>query len=201
MNLGKIDLYFDSNTENPVGAMADRGINLQIVKIGRLLFKSSSQEIDFLMAHELMHIKHNDFLKDLGFVCSKSFLYVIFLLSFPLFYSIPLILLTNGLASLFFDALSRRYEKQADEGALDFLQTSTGMIQFAYTELRRNLFVKYLSIEELKELYPKLSLERQALNISEITPIWNNRYNFSHPHLTDRLKMGLDFVPKAQISQ
>ena len=110
-------------------------------------------------------------------------------------------MLTNGVASLFFRLLSRRQEKQADEGALDFLQTNTGMIKFCYDHLCHSLSIKYSSIEELKKLNPHLSIETIEEIKSKITPIGTGRYDFSHPPQTERLAMALAFVPKAQTPQ
>ena len=111
MGLGKIDLYFNSDIEDPVLAQAFRGMNHQKIEIGHGIhgiFEDSPEKIDWLLAHELMHIKHNDPLKDLCFSWSQSILYVSFLLALPWLYSIPLIMLTNGVASLFFNALCRK---------------------------------------------------------------------------------------------
>ncbi len=196
-NLGKIDLYFHSNTEHLLHSQALQVKNKNIIEIGHVIFESSFEEIDFTMAHELMHIKHNDYLKELGFSCSKSILYVFFLLSLPWIYSIPLILLTNGVASLLFNAIRRKYEAEADKGALDFLQTNTGMIKFTSNALWRNLALKDLSIERLKKIYPDLSLEILDKAKSEITHIGNDRCDFDHPSYTERLALALAFVPKA----
>jgi hypothetical protein len=199
-NLGKIDLYFDPNTKNPVLAQAYQVKNNSI-EIGHEIFEYSSEAIDWLVAHELMHIKHNDCLKELGFSCSTSILYVIFLLVLPWFYSIPLILLTNGVASLFFNTIRKKHEEEADKGAIDFLQTNTGMIKFISAELWRNLDFKYAPIELWQKFNPHVSLERVEKIKSVITHIGNYRCDFDHPPLTERLAMALDFVPKAQLSQ
>jgi Zn-dependent protease with chaperone function len=125
-------------------------------------------------------------------------IHFIFLLSLPWICSIPLILLTNGIAALFFSSLQRRQEKQADEGALDFLQTNKGMIEFTNDELFQHLQRKHSSNEDLKTWYPEIP---EDVIRSEITPTGNNRYDFSHPPLTERFAMALAFVPKAQVSQ
>ncbi len=200
MGLGKIDLYFNSDIEDPVLAQAFRGMNHQKIEIGHVIFAHSSEAIDCILAHELMHIKHNDCLKDLGFSCSKSILYVSFLLALPWLYSIPLIMLTNGVASLFFNALSRSYEIEADQGALNFLNTNTGMIKFTYETIWGNLGFKYLSIARLKNINPSLSLKTIESGKSKITPMGNDRDNFTHSPLTERLTMAVAFVPKAQSS-
>jgi Zn-dependent protease with chaperone function len=206
MNLGQIDLYYNDVKENSTGmaqsyATAYLGISKSSIDITRKIFEYSSEEINFIIAHELMHIKHNDPLKTLGFLFSSSILYFLFLRSFPLLYSIPLIMLTNGVASLFFRLLSRKQEKQADEGALDLLQTNTGMIKWIERDLCRNISIKYSSIEELKKLNPDLSIETVEKVKSKITPRGDSRNDFSHPPFSERLAMALAFVPKAQVSQ
>lgn len=198
MNLGRVDLYYGDCEEVSSMSGTATGISKSIIFINSQMIKYSPIEIDFIIAHELMHIKHDDFLKRLGFSWSKSILYFIFLLSLPWICSIPLILLTNGVAALFFSSLQRRQEKQADEGALDFLQTNKGMIEFTYHELWQHLQMKYASNEELKDWCPEIP---EDVIKSEITPTGNFRYDFDHPPLTERLAMALAFVPKAQMPQ
>ena len=109
-----------------------------------------SETIDFIVAHELMHIQHNDSMKFLVRAFSQFILCCIFIGTLPLIYSIPLIMLTNGVASLVFNALSRSEEKEADKGALDLLQTNTGMVNFCTDLLCPNLAIKYPSMLDPK---------------------------------------------------
>lgn len=201
LNLGQVNLHFEPSTKKDFLAAACRGITKQFLFVGHEIVEYSAEEIDWLLAHELMHIKNYDSLKDIGFLFSRLLLYVFFSGSLPWFYSIPLILLTDGVASLFFKALKRRCEKKADEGALDFLQTHTGMVKFVSAKLRQNLVIKYLSIEQSKKIYPDLSPETIENGKIVITHMGNNRFNFTHPSATERLAVALAFVPQAQIPQ
>ena len=95
MNLGQVDLYFfydaKKNSTGIAGSPASSylGISKSSIDVTCGIFEYSSEEINFIIAHELMHIKHNDDLKKLGFLWSSSILYFLFLRSFPLFYSYP----------------------------------------------------------------------------------------------------------------
>jgi len=75
------------------------------------------------------------------------------------------------------------------------------MIKFTYDDIWGNLGRKYLSIEQLKKIDPNLSPETIESGKIKITPMGNDRCDFDHPPLTERLKMALAFVPKAQIFQ
>jgi Zn-dependent protease with chaperone function len=142
-------------------------------------------ELAFVLAHELMHLKHRDSGRGLAFCALMGVVDLVALLFFPL---ISLFLVEGLGVSLEYD-LSKRHEKAADLGAVELLGTNRGAVSLWNRWLERMQQFKYSSVESLKQTHPSYRITAKELKTRQrkITPEGNNRLDFRHPPISERL--------------
>ena len=168
-----------------------------------LLRDKTDQEIDFVIAHELAHIKHHDSEKHAAFKAVAMIAQAVFCFAIS-----PLaLLLLEPVINLSENYLLSRYqESNADQKAIQTLQTNAGAIRYFSEELAFwRLFKNSSHMDILKVMQPgfdpqkispfdiKWAQERQEV----ITNSGDCRTDLSHPPLSTRLKSALAFRPQS----
>lgn len=154
---------------------------------------SDDDELEFVLCHELAHIKHNDTPKMVAF---NTIALLIELIALPIF---PLIFLVIEPTIKWSDyyLFSRGCEQRADLAAIRVLQSNQGAVKHFKRLINENLSYKKMATELLDahakrqtELSPMIQGIAHTLN-DETTPDGNNRMDFNHPSLTSRLATAL----------
>lgn len=159
MGIKVIDVYIiglGAKTSKANAAICGLGRNKRILLSDTLLEKYAPEEVEAALAHELSHYKRRHFWKLSAWALLSMllcFLLIKFILDaavsshrLPHIYSVtafPLIAFSftaYGIISLpFMNFLSRRYEKEADSGALETTGDSRGFISLIEKLTRQNL--------------------------------------------------------------
>ncbi|MES2122554.1 MAG: M48 family metalloprotease, partial [Chlamydiota bacterium] len=104
-----------------------------IIKIGPSLLNSKTNpEIDFVLAHELAHIKHHDNVRSVAFMAAAMLVQTVFFFAIsPLALLVlePVINLSQNYL------LSRSQESRADRTSIQTLQTNAGAIRYLSEEI------------------------------------------------------------------
>lgn len=182
MNLGEVKFYFNPSPHGSI-VHTTNGLNYQILEFSiDILDIEDSEALDFLIAHELAHLKHKDIIKE---VISRIFITlvkVLIILRFRFRYSLPIVVGISVLTYIFSNAVSRQMERNADWEGMIQCNSSLGMILFCLYGLKKNYKFKTSSSEDELALL--------------ISPVGNSRSDITHDPWTERLALALSFKPK-----
>lgn len=175
-------------------AKSFRGYNIRTIELGANFFKYPKEEMEYILAHELFHIKHNDVLKTVAFNWIVMALNLITFRHFSFARAVGVVMLTNGIFDCIFRTiLARHTELVADREALRYLNSNIGMVKAFHRELKEQYILKHTPAEELQKLHPTKTLENIQLEQMRITPHGNNRVALVQT--TARLTQALNFKP------
>jgi hypothetical protein len=176
----------------------------KFIGLDQEVLEFSDVEIEYLIAHELAHLQHNDPFKGdllIGLTALVDFLATACAIRMgfaqtthqkKLKQVIRVILVRmviQGLAGSIIRKITVGMEKKADMKACQVLNSSEGMILSHYKDLKENLLLKYGKVHGLeKEEIRKIK--------SSTTPHGDDREDFEHPPLTQRLEYALNFKPR-----
>jgi Zn-dependent protease with chaperone function len=142
------------------------------------------EEIDFVLARELTHVLHNHFVKETGIkACILAADILVGTLISPL--AIPF---CEFIASPLENFANRRKEMDADQGAMDALNTSAGAVSF-FSE-RMDYF------KALKAITPSCPKEQKKREYY-ISACGDNRLDIVHPPFSERLANAQSFQPQS----
>jgi hypothetical protein len=162
------------------------------------------KQTEFVLAHEISHIKNKHYLKGLAFavfICSSAILFSFFMplylaqlaTSYTFFsllsnFKIPLLFLNLLLEIYLPFKYMKNQEKEADLDALKKVG-SKGAIDLFEKLLKEN-------IEYRKEVLENGSWYRKLLTRLAISSSGNDNFDIYHPKITDRIKYFKDFQKK-----
>lgn len=157
----------------------------------------SDEEVDFIIAHELSHISHNDVIKEVVFSLTVLTVELIAIFHFSIL-AIPLI---EGVAILIENYLQRLVEGAADRSAITVLKSSDGASEYFNQSIVKNRAMrekiekifekepeKYFNsgnffIKPMRKLFSYISKETL---VTAYSSEGNYRVDLSHPPLTKR---------------
>ncbi|MES2122484.1 MAG: M48 family metalloprotease [Chlamydiota bacterium] len=163
-------------------------------------------ELDFILCHELSHIKHNDRLKTVVFDAIACLVEVV---AFPLIFPIAVLIIEPAINLCDHYVFRRNKEESADQNAIQTLQSNTGAVNHWKRTIKENLdkrasAVKMLEVlaklkskgENVEKVAPQL-LKMLKERLDRITLSGDTRNDFDHPPLTKRLANALAFKPRS----
>jgi len=200
MGLSNVELYLDLTP--PLDSIQEvccaRAFNTRLIVMQReILFDFAPEELDYLLAHELTHLKkYHPFLLH-AFSWLVFSINLLILRFFSRKYVVPLIMLTQGITSFFHRAMLKKFERDADKNAMIVNNSNTGMLKYNLRRLIHHYRIKhFLTYEEFQGSCPDASPQKFSKLKNGITPFGNNRMDFFHPPLTESITMALAFTPK-----
>lgn len=151
------------------------------------MINSAEDEIDFVIGHELSHVKHNDIFINAALSNIALMINFLFLNFYP--WGIVLNEAVFSIANCF---ICRKIEQIADVTSMQTLHSSYGAKKVWTKFIRKMLSIKQAKPEDIKNfvdprLLPKLTPRKIARMQQKITPEGNNRLDFEHPPFTQRL--------------
>jgi len=160
-----VEIYV-TKVGNASSAIGSAQSGKSVIRISHdLLMEKNSEELDFIISHELSHIKNNDYFNSF----KKSIIVVVFDVVF-----FPVSLIVEIIANTALNHLDRKQEKAADLNALRILNTNVGAVRSFQKAIDQNIFLR----KESKYTY---------------TAQGNNRADLRHPPLTERLAYAKNF--------
>jgi Zn-dependent protease with chaperone function len=198
MGLSNVELYLDLSPLDLEQVCCARTFNTRLIVMQReILFDFAPEELDYLLAHELTHLKkYHPFLLH-AFSWLVFSIKLLILRFFSRKYVVPLIMLTQGIASFFHRAMLKKFERDADKNAMIVNNSNTGMLKYNLRRLIHHYRIKhFLTYEEFQRSCPDASPQKFSKLKNGITPFGNNRMDFFHPPLTESITMALAFTPK-----
>lgn len=175
----------------------------QVYKLNMVIFgahaltKASKEELTFIIAHELSHIKHYDDVKHELFDWIVLGLYALAFWQFNWKRAWLATMVIKGIATVGGGMITRSQERRADLEAMCYLNSNEQAIQFIFKALVSNLQLKNTKkIEYLKNDTNFCDIEYKDFDRVDLTSQGNDRNDFSHPPLTERLAYILNFHPE-----
>ncbi len=196
----EVHLYRSMNTMACGLNLFSRPAQLYVDKKHLLL---PDEELDFVLCHELAHIKHNDKLRMLAFDVIACLVEIV---AFPLIFPMTILFIEpaiNGSNNYLF---RRNQEARADWRAMQTLQSNVGAVNYWKRSLEENLSTRSSAMRML-ELFAKIKSEKKGDpekmaphltkklkdDLNTIGLSGDLRSDFDHPPLTKRLATAIAF--------
>ncbi len=192
---GNIDCYL--NSEKGVSSASISTLFSKAIIFGSdfQVKQESVEAMDFVIGHELSHLKHSDSSK-MGLMQIGSLLAGIGAYWYCPDSDLKLkaLWLVSGLSHITENTLRRTWEKRCDIESMQVLRSSQGAASFFSNILKKNYLFQNASPEEIRKAYPTATDEEISTRKYWTLESGNDMDN-SHPSLTDRLSAALESIP------
>lgn len=181
-SLDRVSLYTTDKGSEIQGYSGGSSFSDSFVAINSVHLQTSSDIVEFVLAHELAHIRNDHFAKASALKASilvlESILVTGSCFATP-WLAFPTLFLIEAIAAPIENFVCRSQEKVADLDAMRILKSNRQAITFFKQVIARNKFIYSWAKKEGKETY--------------CSPEGNLRSDLTHPKVTERLRYAQNF--------
>ncbi len=160
------------------------------------LKKHSHEEMEFILAHELSHLKHYDSFRIPCFDMCVCLVQIAFIACLPLMISLPSIVLVSALAGRISIVWGKAVERRSDYEAMTTLNSTQSAVNYFSNKLKRHYMLKHASFDEVRKLDPSISFDEYIAGNINFNSKGDALGNHTHDATTERLAQALSFKPQ-----